>query len=586
MKKNEIYEGIVTELKFPNKGIVRTEEGNVTVKGVLPGQKVSFKLTKKKHERMEGRLQEVLVPAENEIKPACPHFGICGGCTYQNLTSETQAEMKAGQVRKLLTNALQNFGDAAFYGSGVSMPVIDEDTVPGSVNVPNEILKKGDWFEGVIQSPKAEGYRNKMEYSFGNAVIDGPLELGMHRAGRFNDVVTVDQCRIVDEDYRKILSATHDFFKSREIPFWRKRTEEGYLRHFLVRKAHKTGEILILLETTSQMSPDLNEFKECLLSLDLEGEIVGLLHLTNDLTGDVVKGEDIEILHGRDYFYEELLGLRFKITPFSFFQTNSYGAEVLYEKAREYAMEGMKLMSGDDTRKPVIFDLYSGTGTIGQIMAPVAEKVIGIEIVGEAVEAAKENAELNGLKNTEFIAGDVLKMLDEVEEKPDFIMLDPPREGCTPKALNKILDYGVQSIVYISCKPTSLARDIDAIIKAGYRVVKASCVDMFPFTANVETVVLLSKQKPDDHIEIEINLDEIDATSVETKATYKEIEEWVQEHYGFHVTNLNIAQVKQKHGIIERENYNKPKSENSKQPRCPEEKVKAIEEALKSFRMI
>ncbi|SKC08604.1 23S rRNA (uracil-5-)-methyltransferase RumA [Lachnospiraceae bacterium] len=586
MKKNEIYEGIVTELKFPNKGIVRTEEGNVTVKGVLPGQKVSFKLTKKKHERMEGRLQEVLVPAENEIKPECPHFGICGGCTYQNLTSETQAEMKAGQVRKLLTNALQNFGDAAFYGSGVSMPVIDEDTVPGSVNVPNEILKKGDWFEGVIQSPKAEGYRNKMEYSFGNAVIDGPLELGMHRAGRFNDVVTVDQCRIVDEDYRKILSATHDFFKSREIPFWRKRTEEGYLRHFLVRKAHKTGEILILLETTSQMSPDLNEFKECLLSLDLEGEIVGLLHLTNDLTGDVVKGEDIEILHGRDYFYEELLGLRFKITPFSFFQTNSYGAEVLYEKAREYAMEGMKLMSGDDTRKPVIFDLYSGTGTIGQIMAPVAEKVIGIEIVGEAVEAAKENAELNGLKNTEFIAGDVLKMLDEVEEKPDFIMLDPPREGCTPKALNKILDYGVQSIVYISCKPTSLARDIDAIIKAGYRVVKASCVDMFPFTANVETVVLLSQQNPDDRIRVKVDLDELDETSAEAKATYKKITEWVQEKYGFHVTNLNIAQVKRKNGIIERDNYNKPKSDDSRQPGTIPEKERAITEALKYFKMI
>ena len=495
MKKNEIYEGIVTELKFPNKGIVQTEEGNVTVKGVLPGQKVSFKLTKKKHERMEGRLEEVLTHASNEVEPQCPHFGICGGCTYQNLSAVSQAEMKAGQVRKLLTNALQNFGDAAFYGSGVSMPVITEDTVPGSVNVPTDILKNGDWFESVTESPKTEGYRNKMEYSFGNAVIDGPLELGMHRAGRFNDVVTVDKCRIVDEDYRKILSATHDFFKSREIPFWRKRTEEGYLRHFLVRKAHKTGEILILLETTSQMTPDLNEFKDCLLSLDLEGEIVGLLHLTNDLSGDAVKGDDIEIIYGRDYFFEEILGLRFKITPFSFFQTNSYGAEVLYEKAREYAIEGMKLMhEGDDAvRKPVIFDLYSGTGTIGQIMAPVAEKVIGIEIVGEAVEAAKENAELNGLTNTEFIAGDVLKMLETVDEKPDFIMLDPPREGCTPKALTKILDYGVKSIVYISCKPTSLARDIDAIIKAGYRVVKAGCVDMFPFTANIETCALFVK---------------------------------------------------------------------------------------------
>ncbi|MCR5777374.1 MAG: methyltransferase domain-containing protein, partial [Lachnospiraceae bacterium] len=254
---------------------------------------------------------------------------------------------------------------------------------------------------------------------------------------------------------------------------------------------------------------------------------------------------------------------------------------VLYKKAREYALSG-----NDDSEKGIIYDLYSGTGTIAQMMAAVASKVVGIEIVEEAVEAAKINAQLNGLENTEFLAGDVLKCLDEVEEKPDLIIMDPPRAGAAPKALQKILDYGVSRIVYISCKATSLAVDLETILTSGYRIEKVSCVDMFPATNGVETVVLLSQQTPDDNIEINVDFDELDATSAETKATYEEIIDWVQEHYGFHVSNLNIAKVKQKHGIIERENYNKPKSENSRQPGCPEEKIKAIEEAFRHFNMI
>ena len=605
MKKGQMYSGLVTEVKFPNKGIVRveavcaSEDGKCvpasaefpqneicTVKNVVKGQRVSFIVNKKKGGKCEGRLVEILEKSQDETEPLCRHFGQCGGCTYQNLPYEKQLKLKEEQVRALLLPVVPN---------------IDEV------------------FEGIKGSPVQLGYRNKMEFSFGDSSKDGELELGLHKRGSFYDVISVKDCRIVDEDYRIILSETLSYFRGKETPYYHKMRHEGYLRHLLVRKAVKTGEILIDLVTTSkEPAPTIctevsliDDWMEVMLTIErsghLKGKIAGILHTINDSLSDTVMNDKTDILYGKDYFYEELLGLKFKISPFSFFQTNSLSAEVLYDTAREYVLScaGHRVVKeGEDDsglhnkerysgneellieKKGVIYDLYSGTGTIAQLLAPVADKVIGVEIVEEAVEAAKANAELNGLHNCEFISGDVLKVLDEIEDKPDMIVLDPPRDGVNPRALKKIINYGVDNILYISCKPTSLARDLEMLTACGYKPTRICAIDQFPATVHVETVVLLSQQKPDDHIEIEINLDEIDATSAETKATYKEIEEWVHKHYGFHVTNLNIAQVKQKHGIIERENYNKPKSENSKQPGCPEEKVKAIEEALKHFQMI
>ena len=271
--------------------------------------------------------------------------------------------------------------------------------------------------------------------------------------------------------------------------------QTGYLRHLLVRRAVKTGEILIDLITTTQThtlqteqfggteEELLNQWREKILALSLEGTLAGILHTKNDTLADAVKDEGTEILFGQDYFYEELLGLKFRISPFSFFQTNSLGAEVLYEKTREY-------VGGVDGK--VVFDLYSGTGTIAQILAPVAQKVVGVEIVEEAVEAARVNAERNGLSNCEFIAGDVLKVVGELTDKPDLIVLDPPRDGIHPKAIEKIIDFGVERMVYVSCKPTSLARDLEILTARGYAVERACCVDMFPGTGNVETVILLS----------------------------------------------------------------------------------------------
>ena len=564
MKKGQIIEGIVECVEFPNKGIVRTEDGGrVIVKNAVPGQKVSASINKVRKGKCEGRLLEVLErSAKEQPEAACIHAGECGGCTYQTLPYEEQLAMKASQVKKL----------------------IDDVIVPENTDYE---------FLGIKASPRQQEYRNKMEFSFGDAYKGGPLALGMHKRGSFYDIVDVPECRIVDDDFHTVLTVTLDYFKERNLPYYHKLRHTGYLRHLLVRKAVKTGEILVDLVTTTQIAEGgeaalLAGWKDVLCAAAYQGTLTGVLHTRNDSVADTVTNEGTDVLFGQDHFYEELLGLRFQITPFSFFQTNSLGAEVLYETAREFI--GDALPSGTDAdvaeHGKVVFDLYSGTGTIAQMLAPVAKKVIGVEIIPEAVEAAKENARLNSLTNCEFIAGDVLKVIDEIEEKPDYIVLDPPRDGIHPKALEKIIRYGVPQMVYISCKPTSLARDLEVLQARGYEVKKVCCVDMFPATVHVETVVLLSQQKPDDTIEIDLDLDELDATSAELKATYQEIKDYVLKEFGLKVSSLYISQVKRKCGIEVGENYNLPKSENARVPQCPKEKEDAIKAALKYFAMI
>ncbi|WP_105619704.1 23S rRNA (uracil(1939)-C(5))-methyltransferase RlmD [Vallitalea okinawensis] len=450
MKKNSIIEGVIAKVNFPNKGILEVEDKKVVIKGVVKGQKVKVRITKKRKSKIEGRIVEILERAENEIKPACIHFDGCGGCVYQNLSYEDQVKMKEEQVKEL----------------------IDE------LGVDYEFLP-------IVSSPTEWEYRNKMEYSFGDEIKDGPLMLGMHKKGSFYDIVTVDHCLIVHEDFNKILTCTLEYFKEKGTSYYRKRNHEGTLRHLVVRRAVNTKEILVNLITSSQEELILDDYVKHLTSLNLDGEIVGILQTINDSLADVVKCDELKLLHGRDYFTEDLLDLNFKISPFSFFQTNSLGAEVLYSKVREFVGEG---------KDKTIFDLYCGTGTIAQIMSPIAKKVMGIEIVEEAVEAAKMNAERNGLTNCEFIAGDVLKAIDQLKDKPDIIILDPPRDGIHPKALKKIIDFGAKELVYVSCKPTSLARDLEVLLENGYVLEKAQCVDMFPQTPHVETVVRLCRQ--------------------------------------------------------------------------------------------
>jgi 23S rRNA (uracil1939-C5)-methyltransferase len=470
MKKGQMYEGTIKRIDFPNKGIVDIEGEKVVVKNGLPGQKINLMVTKVRSGKSEGKLLEVLEKSPLETRDqACSVFGDCGGCSYHTLPYESQLEMKKEQVKRLVDQVCKEY-----------------------------------IFEGILGSPTEWGYRNKMEFSFGDEFKNGPLSLGLHKKGSFHDILTTDDCAIVDNDFTQILRCVLEYCTEIGANYFHKLSHKGYLRHLLVRKAVKTGEILVNLITTTQeeeliknSNSSLEKIGESemkqddifssmaarLLALPLKGAIAGILHTYNDSQADVVKSDRTELLYGKDYIYEELLGLKFKISTFSFFQTNSLGAEVLYTKAREYVGE---------TKDKVIFDLYSGTGTIAQLLAPVAKKITGVEIVEEAVEAAKENAALNGLTNCEFIAGDVLKVIDTIKDKPDIIVLDPPRDGIHPKALDKIIDFGVDKIVYISCKPTSLVRDLEVLQAKGYQVEKVCTVDMFPETVHVESIVLMT----------------------------------------------------------------------------------------------
>ncbi len=712
MKKGEIYQGIVIRMDFPNKGIVTVDGVNVTVKNALPGQTVSFRITKKRNGQAEGKLLEVVEKAScekeylrrledgkgeytagcmmedsreehaaagySEQGGVCRYAGICGGCLYQGFPYEEQLKIKEAQVLKLLGAYLGRLKlsdrEDAFKGTGCkandAYVKIDADKmqdVNGKHDADGKYDANGKYdadgkhdadgkydadgkhdadgkqgstdvaevlYDGILPSPKQYGYRNKMEFTFGDETKDGQLSLGLHKRGSFYDILTVSDCLIMDEDYRKILMFTRDYFAERNIPYFHRMNHTGYLRHLLVRKAARTGDILVALVTSTQIKVDLALWADGILEMfgqgrgdrrdvkdadmqnadmqnadirnediqnvdmqnaniqrgnirrtDIKGEedclrgrLRGILHIENDSLADAVKCDRQNILYGTDAILEELLGLRFSISAFSFFQTNSLGAEVLYELVREY-VQGKEAGS-------VVYDLYSGTGTIAQMLAPAAKKVIGVEIVEDAVEAAKKNAAGNGLSNCEFLAGDVLKVLDQITEKPDYIILDPPRDGIHPKALQKIIGYGVENMVYISCKPTSLARDLEMLTAAGYEVKRLGMVDMFPGTGNIETVCLLSKLNVEHHIEVEINLDEMDLTAAESKATYEEIKAYVKEKAGLQVSNLYIAQVKRKCGIIERVNYNLPKSEDSKQPKCPPEKEEAIRAALEYFGMI
>lgn len=577
MKKGQQVEGVVTRVDFPNKGIVQTDDGDlITVKNVLEGQRILCVIKKTRKGKAEGRLLEVVKksPLEMDV-PACKHFDQCGGCSYQTLPYEEQVALKGRQIKRLLE------------------PVLPDNSFD-------------DLFEGVIPSPNQFAYRNKMEFSFGDAYFNGPLSLGMHKRGSFYDIVTVDGCQIIDEDMRCVLMETLAYFQERGANYYHKMRHEGYLRHLLVRKAAKTGEILVDLVTSSDarfLQKDATEpatevqadalealesellqgWSKRLQEVSYDGKLTGVLHTRNDRPADVVENQGTRVLFGQAYFYEELLGLRFRITPFSFFQTNSLGAEKLYETARDFiTAENADILEGK-----TVYDLYSGTGTIAQILAPVSGHVIGVEIVEEAVEAAKKNALENGLTNCDFIAGDVLKVIDEIEEKPDYIVLDPPRDGIHPKALDKIIAYGVESMIYISCKPTSLARDLEVLQASGYQVKRICCCDMFSGTPHVETVVLLSKGIIDSQkVKVEMSLADMDMSRFKKGATYEAIKDYVKEQTGYKVSSLYIAQVKAKHGLDMRENFNLPKSEDARQPKCPAEKEKAIEDALRHFQMI
>lgn len=450
MKKGQLCELDIISTEFGGYGIAELDGLKVYVKAAFPGQKVLGRISKKRKEYAEAKITEVLEKAPYEIETPCVHFKYCGGCQSQNLPYEKQLELKKEQVLKLFEEAEIPTGE----------------------------------FLGIEHSEEQYEYRNKMEFTFGDLEKGGDLTLGMHLKGSPFGIITVDNCMLIDEDYRKILKAVIEYFNDKKLPYYRIMSHQGYLRHLVIRKTKNTSEIMVNLVTTSQIDFNLEEFCELIKEIEYKGKLKSIIHTFNDSLSDAVVPEKVEVLYGQDYITEELLGLKFKISPFSFFQTNSRGAEKLYSLVRNFM--------GDADNKTV-FDLYCGTGTIGQIAASKAKEVIGVELIEEAVAAANENAKLNGLNNCSFIAGDVAKVIQEVKQKPDIIILDPPRTGVHPKALEYVVKFDAKDIIYVSCNPKTLVNDLKYLTYHGYDIEKTVLMDMFPNTPHVETVVGLCR---------------------------------------------------------------------------------------------
>ena len=451
MRKGSTVQVKIEKTEFPSVGIGTLENKKIYVKGAFPGQIVSGRVKKKKEDYAELKLLSVDEKADYEIDPPCKYFGVCGGCTSQNLTYEKQLELLSDEVKELFENGNVSTGE----------------------------------YLGVVGSKEQWEYRNKMEFTFGDFEKGGELTLGMHMKGKSFGIVTVDECHIVDEDFRTVIKETVNYFKDKNLPYYRVMKRQGYLRHLVIRKAINTGELMVNLVTTTQEDFDLTEYVELLKSQSYKGKLTSVLHTENNSLSDAVIPEKVNLLYGQDYITEELLGLKFKISPFSFFQTNTRGAESLYSIVRDFM--------GDADDK-VVFDLYCGTGTIGQITAGKAKKVVGIELIEEAVEAAKENAKLNNLDNCEFIAGDVGEIIKTVKDIPDIIILDPPRSGVHPKALEYLIKFNAKEIIYVSCNPKTLVENLEVLEKSGYKTVQTTVKDMFPNTPHAETVVKLIKE--------------------------------------------------------------------------------------------
>ena len=451
MKKGDIIQVKIDSFRLPASGYGTAPDGSrVSVKFGIPGQTVSARIVKKRGKRLEGKIEEVVESPADALAPVCDSELRCGGCVFQTVPYEHELDYKEEYILKLL-----------------------RDAVPEDLG-----------YEGITASPKTSGYRNKMEYSFGDNCPGGPLMLGMHESGSFYNIVDTTGCLLTDPDFDRIRSFVTNHFRELGTDYFHKRTHRGLLRHLVVRKGEKTGEILVNLVTTSDGGFEPESFVTGLQALDLDGQITGIMRTVNDREADAVIPERTELLNGTPEIHDSILGLDFEISPFSFFQVNTSGAEALYSAVRDFA---------GDEKRGTIYDLYCGTGTIAQLLSEKADKVIGIELISEAVDAARANAKRNGISNCEFIAGDVLDQAHGLAGDAEVIILDPPRDGIHPKAIFRILDLAPESFIYVSCKPESLARDLPFFTARGYEVKRTRIVDMFPRTGHVETVVLMSR---------------------------------------------------------------------------------------------
>ena len=590
-EKNMELELVIEDMAVDGAGIGKVDGVAFFVKDAVIGDRVLIKIMKMKKRYGYGRLLEVLEPSSCRIEPRCEYYRQCGGCQIQAMNYVQQLEFKKKKVR----DNLERIG-------GFSL----RDKITSN--------EQGILFHPIIGMEEPFFYRNKAQFPIGTDK-DGRIVTGFY-AARSHQIIPNRKCYLGVEVNEKILNMVISFMEEYHIPAYNEISGKGLVRHVLVRYGFATKEIMVCLVVNGRKIPHVEKLVERLKSL------TGMTSITlnvNEENTNVILGNEIICLWGQAYITDYIGSIKYQISPLSFYQVNPVQTRKLYETALNYA--GL-------TGTEIVWDLYCGIGTISLFLAQKARHVYGVEVVEDAIADARNNVKCNGIENVTFFVGRAEEVLPEFYEKemqqldkklltgcceemqengqtvlpeenkgnagersegmlhPDVIVVDPPRKGCDEKCLETILKMKPERVVYVSCDPATLARDLKYLCREEYELRQVQPVDMFPQSVHVETVCLLSKLHADQHIEVELQMDELDLTAAESRATYEEIKDYVLEHTGLKVSSLYIAQVKEKCGIIERVNYNLPKSENSRQPKCPPEKEAAIREALEHFRMI
>lgn len=548
MEKNQEFIVTIEDMNEDGAGVGKADGYIWFVKDAVIGDVVRAKAMKMKKSYGFARLMEVMEPSASRVIPSCPVARQCGGCQLQAMSYEEQLKFKE---RKVMNNLIR-------------IGKFDEDEI--------HMLP-------IMGMEEPWRYRNKAQFPFGKDK-DGNVIAGFY-AGRTHAIVEAEDCLLGVEENREILDIVKRFMKEMKIEPYDELSHKGLVRHVLIRKGFKTGEIMVCLVINGNKLPGKERLVEMLTGGDGVKGMTSISYSVNQEKTNVIMGKEIVNLYGPGYISDYIGNVKYQISPLSFYQVNPVQTERLYGTALEYA--GL-------TGNEIVWDLYCGIGTISLFLAQKAKKVYGVEIVPQAIEDARRNAEINGIHNAEFFVGKAEEVLLEQFEKnhvhADVIVVDPPRKGCDAVCLDTILKMRPERVVYVSCDSATLARDLRYLADGGYVVERGRCCDMFPGTVHVETVVLLSQQKPDDTIEIDLDLDELDATAAETKATYEEIKAYVWEKHHLKVSSLYISQIKRKCGLEVGQNYNLSKSENPKVPKCPPEKEAAIMDALKHFQMI
>ena len=554
MKKNDFVTLTIEDIGVGGEGIGKAEGMTFFVKDAVVGDVIQARITKLKKNYGYARLMKILKPSEKRKEAKCPVARQCGGCQVQEMAYEEQLKFKERKVR----NNLERIG-------GFESTLLD--TV----------------MEPICGMEEPFHYRNKAQYPIGTD-RDGNPVAGFY-AGRTHQIIPNTVCALGKEINTEVLNIVLEFMKEFHVTAYDEGTGTGLFRHVLIRSGFKTGEIMVCLIVNGTQIPHVETLTERLTKLPGMTSITMNINCENT---NVIMGKEIRLLWGQEYITDYIGEIKYQISPLSFYQVNPVQTEVLYGLACDYAG-----LTGQET----VWDLYCGIGTISLFLAQKAKQVYGVEIIPQAIEDARKNAEINGITNAEFYVGKAEEVLPDYYRKyeeshpgrrahADVIVVDPPRKGCDETLLETMVNMEPDRIVYVSCDSATLARDLKYLCENGYELKKVRPADMFPMTVHVETVVLLSQQKPDDTLEIDLDLDELDATSAELKATYQEIKDYVLKEFGLKVSNLYISQVKRKCGIEVGENYNLPKSENARVPQCPKEKEDAIKAALKYFAMI